>query len=408
MLRSIFLYCFLLLAYTTRAYDGTKQTSFIYFYGDTIQISTDSSLFIDYTKPNQQSSIRDFYRQLNQGIIGSVIESILSYKSKHDLDDWVFYHLIRATAEKLSPKANNYERYTLYKWFLLVRTGYASLLSITPEKMLLYVQSDEDVFEIPTRQHKGQKYVCLNYHDYGQIDFKKEIFSEVDAGFEPSGKPFSYVIKKLPDFSSQRYLTKEIDFDYYQKDYKYKILINPDVQKIFTNYPILNYDYYFNMPMSRITYGSLIPLLKKQLYKMDEKKGVDYLMHFTRYAFAYESDSAQFGKEKRLSAEQTLLYDYSDCEDRAAFFFYLVKEIYDLPMIVLSYPKHVTVAVNFGKKLGKNAIEYKGGYYYICEPSSQRIDLKVGEMLPDWKKTPYQIVYEYKTDFNKNSTSFSK
>ena len=141
---------------------------------------------------------------------------------------------------------------------------------------------------------------------------------------------------------------------------------------------------------------------------MDEKKGIDYLMHFTRYAFAYESDSAQFGKEKRLSAEQTLLYNYSDCEDRAAFFFYLVKEIYDLPMIVITYPKHVTVAVNFGKKLGKNPIEYKGGYYYICEPSSQAVDLQIGEMLPDWKKTPYQIVYEYKTGMAKNSISYLK
>jgi hypothetical protein len=344
-----------------------------------------------------ESSIRDFYQAMSRSNIGSVVDSILAYKKAHDLDDWVYYHLIRATAEKLSPKAKNYEQYTLYKWFFLVKSGYASLLSITPDKILLYIQSDEDVFEIPTRKHNGEQYVCLNYHDYGQIDFSTTVFTEVDAGFEPSGKPFSYIIKKLPDFSSQRYLTKEIDFDYYQRDYRFKILVNPDVQKIFANYPVLNYSYYFNMPMSRVTYGSLIPLLKKQLYKMDERKGVDYLMHFVRYAFNYESDSAQFGKEKRLSAEQTLLYDYSDCEDRSAFFFYLVKEIYDLPMIVLTYPKHVTVAVNFGKRLGKNPIEYKGGYYYVCEPSSQKIDLQIGEMLPDWKKESYQVVYEYKT-----------
>jgi hypothetical protein len=131
---------------------------------------------------------------------------------------------------------------------------------------------------------------------------------------------------------------------------------------------------------------------------MDTKKGVDYLMHFVRYAFNYETDTEQFGKEKRLSAEQTLLYNHSDCEDRSAVFFYLVKEIYNLPMIVLSYPKHVTVAVNFGHKLGKDAIKYKGVYFAVCEPSSQQIDLKIGEMLPEWKKSAYQVVYEYKTN----------
>jgi hypothetical protein len=396
-----------LLAFNCRAEEVVKQSSFIFFYGDTIHISMDSSVYVDYKKPMQENTIQNFYQALDRSSIGPIVDSILAYKQKHDLDDWVYYHLIRATAEKLSPKAKNYERYTLYKWFLLVKSGYASLLSITPDKILLYIQSNEDVFEIPTRKHHGDQYVCLNYHDYGQIDFTTTVFTEVNAGFEPSGKPFSYVIKKLPDFSSQRYLTKEIDFDYYQRDYRFKILVNPDVQKIFANYPVLNYSFYFNMPMSRVTYSSLIPLLKKQLYKMDQKKGIDYLMHFVRYAFAYESDSAQFGKEKRLSAEQTLLYDYSDCEDRSAFFFYLVKEIYDLPMIVLTYPKHVTVAVNFGKKLGKNPIEYKGGYYYVCEPSSQSVDLQIGEMLPDWRKEPYQIVYEYKTE-NKNATSFIK
>jgi hypothetical protein len=386
----------LLVAATSRAND-VKQSSFIFFYGDTIHISVDSSVYVDYQIPIEEAAIQTFYDQLNQSSIETIVDSILAYKQQHELDDWVYYHLIRATAEKLSPKANNYERYTLYKWFFLIKSGYASMLTITPDKILLYIQSDEDVFEIPTRKYHGEQYVCLNYHDYGQIDFTTAVFNVVNPGFEPSGKSFSYVIKKLPDFSSQRYLTKEIDFDYYQRDYRFKILVNPDVQKIFTNYPVLNYSYYFNMPMSRVTYSSLIPLLKRQLYKMDEKKGVDYLMHFTRYAFAYESDSAQFGKEKRLSAEQTLLYDYSDCEDRSAFFFYMVKEIYDLPMIVITYPKHVTVAVNFGKKLTKNPIEYKGGYYYICEPSSQYIDLQIGETLPDLRKTPYQIVYEYKT-----------
>jgi hypothetical protein len=407
LLRAFISYCFLLLAFTVTANDGTKQPSFILFYGDTIHISIDSSVYVDYQKPMQEITIKEFYQRLDRGGIKLIVDSILAYKRKNDLDDWIYYHLIRATAEKLSPKTQNYERYTLYKWYFLVKSGYASLLSITPEKILLYIQSDDDVFEIPTRKHNGQQYVCLNYHDYGQIDFATTIFTEVNGGFAPVGKPFSYVINKLPDFSSQRYLTKEIDFDYYQRDYKFSILVNPDVQKIFTNYPVLNYSYYFNMPMSRVTYGSLIPLLKKQLFKMDQRKGVDYLMHFTRYAFSYEPDSTQFGKEKRLSAEQTLLYNYSDCEDRAAFFFYMVKEIYDLPMIVLAYPKHVTLAINFGRKIGKEGINYKGGYYYVCEPSSQTLDLKIGEMLPELRKTPYQVVFEYKTEANTSTTSYT-
>jgi hypothetical protein len=60
---------------------------------------------------------------------------------------------------------------------------------------------------------------------------------------------------------------------------------------------------------------------------MTVKGGVDYLMRFTRYAFMFKPDAENFGSEKRLTPEQTLLYPESDCEDRAALFFCLVKEI---------------------------------------------------------------------------------
>jgi len=117
-------------------------------------------------------------------------------------------------------------------------------------------------------------------------------------------------------------------------------------------------------------------------------------MRFTRYAFLFQPDSENFGSEKRLSPEQTLLYDQSDCEDRAALFFFLVKEIYNLPMIVLAYPKHVTIAVKFDKPVGKTIL-YNGDKYSVCEPSPQKQDLTIGELLPELRKSAYEVTYVY-------------
>ena len=127
---------------------------------------------------------------------------------------------------------------------------------------------------------------------------------------------------------------------------------------------------------------------------MNTKNGVDYLMRFTRYAFLFEKDSEVYGKEKRLSPEQTLLYEQSDCEDRAALFFSLVKEIYNLPMIVLAYPDHVTIAVKFNRPVG-TPILYNGDKYSVCEPTPQKQDLAVGQLSRNLKKEPYEIVYAY-------------
>jgi hypothetical protein len=117
-------------------------------------------------------------------------------------------------------------------------------------------------------------------------------------------------------------------------------------------------------------------------------------MRFTRYAFLFQPDTEHFGAEKRLSPEQTLLYNGSDCEDRVALFFCLVKEIYNLPMIVLNYPSHVTIAVQFEKPIGK-PIVYNGQKYSVCEPTPQKVDLMLGQLLPDLNNVAYEIAYIY-------------
>lgn len=126
-------------------------------------------------------------------------------------------------------------------------------------------------------------------------------------------------------------------------------MISPQISTLFTNYPGVDFESYFNIPLSRQTYVSLIPALKENIRGMSQKRGVDYLMRFTRNALMYETDEQNFGKEKRLSPELTLFSEYSDCDDRAGLFFYLVKEIYNLPMITVLYPTHVTIAVQFDK-----------------------------------------------------------
>ena len=63
-------------------------------------------------------------------------------------------------------------------------------------------------------------------------------------------------------------------------------------------------------------------------------------------------------------------------------------------MIVLSYPQHVTVAVQFDAPQS-NPIMYKGNPYWVCEPTPQWKDLKIGQGIPSLKKQAFEVVYEY-------------
>lgn len=364
------------------------------FYGDTVELDIDASFNIPFPDPLSADAVIAFFEKIDKSEYAALVDKLLSYRQQYKLDDWLYYQLIRKTAQSVSPKQENYIRYTLYKWFLLGKSGYNTRLRTDGDKLLFYVQSDETIYEIPYLLSGGKQFVCLNYHDYGNIDFDKVIFSEIPVHMAQATRSFSYRIRQLPHFRPEDYLEKELLFNIYQTEYRFKIKLNPEIKTLFANYPVVDYESYLNIPLSRETYSSLIPLLKKNIKGMNVRNGVDYLMQFTRHAFAFERDSVVFGKEKRLSPEQTLLYDNSDCEDRVALLFYLVKEIYDLPMIVLSYPRHVTLAVGLDKPVGK-PVNYRGRLYSVCEPTPQKQDLRIGELIPELRGVPFEIVYSY-------------
>lgn len=400
--------CFALLlgsafAQSTSAQAGTTSVD---FFGSTISFQS-SYKAAAYANPLSAESIRGFISGIDSASLRPYLEALLRYKSQNNLDDWLYYQLIRKVSQAISPKEQNYYRYTFYKWWFLTHSGYDSRLLISGDYLLFYVQCNEAIYNIPSRVMGDKQYVCLNYHDYGSIDFDKHRFADATPFATGASQPFSYKVHSIPDFKPSDYKDKEVQYSDGNNEYTFNIRVNPQLKAIFKNYPVVDYDVQFNMPLSKTTYESLVPLLKRQVKGFKAKEGVEFLMHFTRYAFSYKPDTESFGGEKRLSPEQTLLYDYSDCEDRAALFFFLVKELYNLPMLVLTYPQHVTVAVEFEKPLGKT-IEFEGKKYTLCEPSPQRFDLNVGQTLPEYRKQAYEIAYAYRPFENANAVAQEK
>lgn len=385
------LFCF---AQLKTVAQSPKLTIRVPYFGDTLTIAVNSNVQIDLKRPVAEEQVKNFYAAISQTDFQPIITSLVNYRTRYQLDDWLFYQLIRRTAQQLSPKATDYERYTLYKWFLLVKSGYNAQLAFTKNKLLLYVQSDDNIYDVPLFMKEGKQFVCLNIHDFGKIDFEKEELLKVVVDVPEAVKAFSYRVKQLPDFKSKEYHEKRLVFYYDDVEYRYNVKLNLQTNNMFNNYPSVDFEAYFNIPMSNTTYSSLIPVLRKKLKRMKQAKGVDYLMNFTRHAFMYESDQENFGFEKRLSPEQTLMTDFSDCDDRVALFYYLVKEIYDLPMIVLVYPSHVTLAVELAKPIGIPVV-FNGRKFSLCEPTPQRLELPIGQLMPELKTVAYQVVYEY-------------
>lgn len=364
------------------------------FYGDTVVLNFENKN-LDFGKIEvTNESISNFYNKINTYKYQQIVENLIAYRKAKNLNDWVFYQLVRKTANNVCKKNSNYNSYTIFKWFFMAKSGYDVQLVLSKKQLLFYIKCDENVYDIPYFMKNNKQYVCLNYHDFGKINFEKEQASVINILINEAVNSFSYKVTQLPEFALNTYSEKKISFEYKQKNYQFEVKLNNQVQQIFKNYPVVDFESYFNIPLSKETYSSLIPFLKENINNLNQKEGIDYLMNFTRYAFLYENDIDNFGKEKRLTPEQTLLYEHSDCDDRAALFFYLVKEIYNLPMIAVLYPTHITIAVQFDKPEG-NPIVHNGRNYSICDPTPQSENLLIGQISSELSKAPFQVVYEY-------------
>ena len=341
-----------------------------------------------------KENINEFIKVIEMNDLAAINSSLIQIRKEEKLDDWIFFQLIRKTSQALIKKSDDYIAYTICKWYFLRESGYDPLLCISREKILLYVRSKDIIYNQPIKDLNNQQYVCLNYHDYNyKVDFENEKFINIDDP-KNSGNEFSFKINALPRFDKSNYLNKEIVFQYKQREDKLNIKVNPTLVPYFNNYPVMDYENQFNIPLSKETYESIIPALKEKTKNFSENKGVEYLMYFTRHAFLYEKDTEIFGREKRFSPEETLLNEKSDCEDRSALFYLLVKEIYNLPMIVITLPDHVTVAVKLNQ-VHKNAVIYKGESFTICEPTPQKRELRMGQTIANLTKSSYDVVYSY-------------
>lgn len=345
----------------------------------------------------EKGDLEDFQRieEMLASITPGLVEEMQSLRRDKSLCDWLSYQLIRRVSEKLAPKKKDYFAYTATKWHFLKALGFDPLLGLGGSRILLYVRTSDRIYNLPLKTVDGNQYVCLNFHDYGYDERLASIGMDFVKPQSDGGSDFSFSIDRLPEFPASAYVERDLSFPYGRTRQTLHVSTNEWMRQFLSNYPVTDYGNQFDIPLSPMTRSTLVEPLKQKLAGQEREKGLEYLMALTRHAFPFATDTEVFGREKRLSAEETLGYANSDCEDRAALFFCLVREVYDLPMIVLAYPDHVTVAVRLNGSHPRGIL-HEGEWYLPCEPTPQSRELRVGEMLPSLKGQPFEVIHAYR------------
>jgi len=152
----------------------------------------------------------------------------------------------------------------------------------------------------------------------------------------------------------------------------------------------MDIQYYPQQGLPDATAQQLLNQLKPLIKGRSELDAVNLLLRFVQTAFTYKTDEQQFDQENYLLPIETLHYPYSDCEDRAAIFSWLVESLLGLDAVLLDYPGHIAAAVHFNQTPPGDSLSHKGKTYTVTDPTF--INANAGMAMPQFKNNKPKIL----------------
>lgn len=309
-------------------------------------------------------ALESFDEVANQTIINVLDSAKLSL----NLNDWAYFKLIRTYASTYK-RNENYTSFLM--WYFLGKSGYKSYLYFEKNKFSVYIESDEDVFDLP---RIGKRY-CLNCTD--QVE--QVTFSGLN--YFSTGKSFEFAIDRIPLMKEPQIVKKNIIIhsNLLLKSFSVDFTINRSWVTFLESYPNVELSKLYRTPLS-VEAQSLIVRLKSITENMTTVDAIRLLLSFTRNLSDYTPDEQLFDREKWMTPEEALFYPSGDCDDKSSLFYYLVKEVLNLQPVILIYDKadHVNVAIQL-EGLGVPNLVIDDNPYYICETTDSSDLEDIGE-----------------------------
>ncbi len=372
---------------------ATKTEINLVFYAENLSIKYNTDLLAISCSHIDEKSIVRFYRFLETKDYQTLLSDLLQKKQQLQLNDWLFYQLMRQSIAEIFYKKSRAEQ-ELLAWFLLSQAGFDTRLTYLAQRVHVYVYSTDEIFEVPMIEDKNRTYVNLS-NSPPNTPGKQEALYLLNFLAQPTGKAFSFYLKTLPKLTTNNSETS-LQFIYGNTPIRMDIAYDKTVIAVMEHYPLIAEEEYLNIPMSETLKNSLLPQFRELLKEKTLQQSLELLLAFTRSSFEYKEDKEYFGKSKPMIADELFFYPFSDCEDRTVLFFILVKELLDLPMIIVAFPDHLTVAVALEEELPGAVLQYNGKRYYICDPTGPVNSSEIGVFPKSYENSEFEIIIHYK------------
>lgn len=352
----------------------TKTLSFDFF-GQPISISENRALIARYRGKINNEGIADYWQTLAGTSHKTQVKELLDKAKALNMNDWSTALLFDQYARALHPADSTSRQLT--SWFLLVKAGFDARIAYN-HRVFLLMPTEQELYSVTYFTFNKKRYYAVNLNDTPVNTGRAYTYS----GGHSDGK-------RVLDFSSpnafitqSKNKTRQLSFQYNDKDYSLNIEYNTHLVPYFASYPQLDLKHYFAAGMPTDTRYQLLTQLKPLIEGKNEIEAVNLLLRFVQKAFEYKTDNDQFNQENYLFPLETLHYPYSDCEDRSALFAWLTKSLLGLDTVILMYPGHVATAVALSQPEG-DAHSFNGKRYSVADPTY--INANVGMTQPAYR-----------------------
>ncbi len=379
--------------------NDTKETELhLNFYGELIRFHIQPTIAFLPKVCAKDKCLSEYFTEMDsRGAYHQLLEQFKQIKKEKNLNDWMYFCLIRQVVEKMYEPVETERReilHTMVTSFYLSKSGYETRVTNALLKALfLYVHSTEKIYDIPYTIMDGKRYYNLTAK-YQQLNTRGIAFRVNKFVPRAEGKSFSFLMNELPNWSPKT-VEKTFSFPVDDTIYTLELELDSSSLKMMRNYPALNPMDYLNVPLSSTTSASLLPQLRQIIDGKSQREAVEVLISFTRRAFEYKWDWNVYDQDKPMIADELFFNEYSDHEDRCALFYNLVKELLDLPMIVVShFNNDLTIGVALDEPVG-DAYPYQVRLYTICDPTSPNNSKRLGDLPYGFKEEYIEIVGTY-------------
>jgi hypothetical protein len=343
------------------------------FYGRELQISVDRSFRGIRPGGVQEREVSEWFNNVARTNFAPTLKELLDIADQTGMNDWALFMAAQKLGERLSN--NNALGTKLYTWFILLQAGYDIRLGRQEQQLVHLMPFSHIVYNTPRLTIDNKTFYLIGGKSGEPIYTYKQTMPGAFRFFDMN-------FYKSPTFAVKG-KDKTISFDHGGMNIRIDLQYDPVLVAMLASQPQSDMNVYLNADASNYLIRACEKALEPLLQKMDDVARVSFLLKLAQTAFEYQTDIDQFGYQKYMVPDEVIHYKFSDCDDRAVLFGWLVRNYAGQKVAALLYPGHLANAVHFqnGNPPG-DYVTIDGRQFVVADPTY--INAPIGLSMPEF------------------------